>query len=75
MAPRLDDPATWPGAVLAVVRPDGSLLPERGLLVGGVGPVVHLVPPAEATPRALRFCDRLRYPGWAELAADGWRPD
>lgn len=39
------------------------------------GPVVHLVPAAEATARALRFCDRLRYPDFSALAADGWAAD
>lgn len=72
MGVALDDPATWPGAVLAVVRPDGSLVPERGLLVGGEGPVVCEIAPHEATAPRLRLCSRLRYASWEELKADGW---
>ena len=73
-AVRMDDPATWPGPVLAVVRPDGSLVPPLGLLVKGEGPCVAEIAPGEATPKGLRHCPRLRYPSWEALAGGIWNP-
>ena len=72
----MDDETTWPlGQILPLRRDAGELWPEPGLLVAGVGPVVHLLPLSEATPKNLRLCRVERFASFAALRQAGWGID
>lgn len=71
----MDAPHTWPlQLVLPLVRRDGTLWPELGLLVAG-SPTVYLAELGQASPAFLRCCDKLVYPDFAAVVEAGWEVD